>query len=73
MSTNIEQPAGHTFSRSIPLTIKVEIHENTHGLLHWTRAQLFGECPSCHSTYNKQIRDWNKIQCENCGSTWNYY
>jgi len=81
MSTKMQQSAGFTSLLATPLITKVEIHENTlttvlggnaNESLHWMRTWLFGECPSCHGTHNKQILGWNKRQCENCGNTWTY-
>jgi len=68
----MEQSAVFTSLLAAPLITKVEIHENTHGSLYWMRTWLFGECPFCHGTHNKQLLGWNKRQCENCGNTWTY-
>jgi hypothetical protein len=72
MRTKMNQLARSTSFLAIPLITKVEIHENTHGSLHWMRTRIFSECPSCHGTHNKQIFGWNKLQCENCGNIWIY-
>ncbi len=61
-----------TFPLVPSLIPKYHIKENTQGLLHSIRTWSVGECPSCHCTHNKQIKGWNKLECENCGHIWNY-
>jgi hypothetical protein len=72
MTTKIVQPKKVILPLDIPVVIKVINHENRHGALHWARAVIYGECPSCGSTHNTQISGWNKMQCKNCGNTWLY-
>jgi|WetSurMetagenome_2_1015567.scaffolds.fasta_scaffold139172_4 hypothetical protein len=70
--TKAELPMELAFTIAPPQTLHTEIHENTHSLMHWLRTHIFGECPNCKSTHNKQITGWNRMQCENCQKTWSY-
>jgi hypothetical protein len=70
--TKEERFRGIVFSSASFRRANFQIHENTRGLLHRIRIWLFGECPACRSTHNKQIPGWNKLHCENCGDTWTY-
>jgi hypothetical protein len=70
--TKAELPMEMDFPIAPPQTRYTEIHENTHGIVHWFRIHLFGECPGCKGTHNKQITGWNRMQCENCQKTWTY-
>jgi hypothetical protein len=70
MNTKIKLSEGLIYPVPKRIVKKVEIHENNRSILHWSRAWLFGECPLCHSTHNKQIPGWNKLMCEKCGNTW---
>ena len=72
MITKIERQRRTILPLNTPITIKVINHENIHGVVHWMRATMYGECPSCKSTHNTQVRGWNKLQCKNCGNTWKY-
>jgi NADH pyrophosphatase NudC (nudix superfamily) len=72
MTTKIVHPRKAVSPLDAPITIKVINRENMHGVLHWTRSIIYGECPACGSTHNAQVKGWNKIQCKNCGNTWLY-
>ncbi len=41
-------------------------------VIRWVRVQLFGECPYCGGTHNKQEDGWQKCTCQDCGKTWGY-
>lgn len=72
MNTKMKLSQGLTYPLPQRIIKKVELPENNRSLLHVSRAWLFGECPSCGCTHNKQIRGWNKLMCEKCGNTWIY-
>jgi hypothetical protein len=70
--TEIRKPGRITFPTAPDETLNPEVPENTQDILHWVRSQVYGQCPQCKGTHNKQMQGWNRMQCQNCGTTWSY-